>query len=185
MSSNLDVGSTIKKIRKEKNITIKDLATKAKITSSMLSQIEHGTANPSLNTIRTIAQVLDVPIFKFFIVQEDLKPNTIIKKSSERMHIKTDKTDIEMLNPKFNDTSIEFMVMTLYPGQDSSSESISHIGEEVDFIESGKALLFIEDECYEVEQGDTINIAPNVKHRWINNSNEPVVVYFVVTPPSY
>ena len=38
----LKFGKIIKKLRKEKNLTIKDLAEQVNITSSMLSQIERG-----------------------------------------------------------------------------------------------------------------------------------------------
>ena len=67
MESELNIGLIIKNFRTEKEMTIKDLAKKVQITSSMLSQIERGQANPSLNTIRLIAQALDKPLFKFFI----------------------------------------------------------------------------------------------------------------------
>lgn len=59
--------SKIKEYRIAKNLTIKELAEKANITSSMLSQIERGLANPSINTLKLIAQALDTPLFKFFI----------------------------------------------------------------------------------------------------------------------
>ena len=67
MYNEINVGSTIKNIRTSKGIMLKEVAEKCGISSSMLSQIEKGTANPSLNTIREIAHVLEVPIFKFFM----------------------------------------------------------------------------------------------------------------------
>lgn len=66
MNKEINVGNIIKDIRIKKGIMLKEVAEKCGISSSMLSQIEKGNANPSLNTIREIARVLDVPLFKFF-----------------------------------------------------------------------------------------------------------------------
>ena len=59
MNKEINVGNTIKNIRTSKGILLKEVAEKCGISSSMLSQIEKGTANPSLNTIREIAHVFD------------------------------------------------------------------------------------------------------------------------------
>ena len=57
MNIEIDIGSRIKSIRLEKGILLKDLAKQCGISSSMLSQIEKGNANPSLNTIKSVAKV--------------------------------------------------------------------------------------------------------------------------------
>ena len=67
MDKEINVGAIIKRIRIEKGLLLKDVAEKCEISSSMLSQIEKGNANPSLNTIKSIAQALEIPLFKFFI----------------------------------------------------------------------------------------------------------------------
>ncbi|WP_235439937.1 helix-turn-helix domain-containing protein [Paenibacillus sp. DMB20] len=66
MMDNLELGQTIAKLRKNKNYTIKQLSEITNVTSSMLSQIERGLSSPSLNTLRVIADALDVPLFSLF-----------------------------------------------------------------------------------------------------------------------
>ena len=39
----------------------------ADITPSMLSQIERGSANPSIQTLKVLAKALDVPTFSFYL----------------------------------------------------------------------------------------------------------------------
>ena len=75
MNKKLNVGNNIKNIRIDKGFMLKEVAEKCGISSSMLSQIEKGTANPSLNTIREIANVLDIPLFKFFMEPEKEENN--------------------------------------------------------------------------------------------------------------
>lgn len=59
------VGQKIRNIRKEKGLTIEELAQKIEVSQSMVSQIERGQANPSLDTLWKVSHVLGTPIFSF------------------------------------------------------------------------------------------------------------------------
>ena len=61
----MNIGEKIKTIRKEKKMTQSVLAGQH-ITRNMLSSIERGTANPSLETLEYIAKKLDTPLAYFF-----------------------------------------------------------------------------------------------------------------------
>ena len=67
----MKIGEKIKAIRKEKGITQSALAGN-RITRNMLSSIERGTANPSLETMEYIAARLDTPLAYFFSAGDDL-----------------------------------------------------------------------------------------------------------------
>ena len=56
------LGKKIKEARERLGLSIKDLATKVDVSSSLLSQIERDLANPSLNTLRSIAAQLEVSL---------------------------------------------------------------------------------------------------------------------------
>ena len=59
------VGENIKQIRKEKNMTQKELGAKiGGISQQQIGQWETGKANPKIETIEKIAYALDVPITK-------------------------------------------------------------------------------------------------------------------------
>ena len=61
----MNVGEKIKEIRKQKHITQSALAGQ-KITRNMLSAIERGIANPSLETMEYISRKLSTPLAYFF-----------------------------------------------------------------------------------------------------------------------
>lgn len=180
----LEFGRIVKKFRKEKNLTIKELAEKVNITPSMLSQIERGIANPSLNTVRGISKALDVPLFKFFMEQEDPEFKDIIVKKDKRMQIILDGTSYELLTPTL-DTAIEFMLLTLESGSTTVTNPTSHKGEEVAFVIEGPVELNLEGETYILETGDSVSIPPNTKHSWKNTGEGKAVVIFAVTPPEF
>ena len=82
----MQIGQKIKTYRSARGLTVKELAAKAQITASMLSQIERGQATPSLNTIRQLSEALDEPIFRFFMDEVDVQkqfPTTINLKITE------------------------------------------------------------------------------------------------------
>ena len=172
----LKIGEIIKKFRKDKNLTIKDLAEQVNITSSMLSQIERDLANPSLNTVRGISQALDIPLFRFFMEYEDPSDN--------RIHITLDGTNYQLLTPTL-DTTIEFMLLKLDPCSSPVTNPISHNGEEVAYVIEGPIKINLEDKIYLLETGDSIKIPPNIKHSWINDGDIYTSIIFAVTPPEF
>ncbi|MED1557559.1 helix-turn-helix transcriptional regulator [Bacillus paramycoides] len=58
----MSVPFNIKRYRKEKKMTQKELAEKANISRSYLGDLEGGRYNPSLDTLNTIAKALNVNI---------------------------------------------------------------------------------------------------------------------------
>ena len=58
-SAQLNLASTVKRLRKEAGITQEELAFKAGIDRTYASQIERSVANPSLGIICQIADALD------------------------------------------------------------------------------------------------------------------------------
>lgn len=70
---NIDIGKKVEKYRKMKDLTNRELAALAGITPSMLSQIERGLANPSIQTLKVLAKTLDVPTFSFFWKKQILR----------------------------------------------------------------------------------------------------------------
>jgi transcriptional regulator with XRE-family HTH domain len=60
------LGGRIKALRRERELQQRQLAEKAELTPSLVSQIESGRLTPSLNTLGRIAAALGVPIAALF-----------------------------------------------------------------------------------------------------------------------
>lgn len=61
----MDIGGRIQEYRKAAGMSLRELAAHAEISPSMLSQIENNAVNPSINTLKSIAEVLQIPLYKF------------------------------------------------------------------------------------------------------------------------
>lgn len=185
MNKEINIGTAIKNIRKEKKMLLKDVANKCNISSSMLSQIEKGNANPSLNTIKTIANILEVPLFKFFVEPENKNEDIFILKKENRKIITTKNITYELISPEAN-TSIEFMKMIFSKkNAETSINPIPHKGEEVALVLKGKVLITIENSSKEMFEGDSVHIPPLKAHKWTNTNDGESIVLFSVTPPGF
>lgn len=59
-------GQNFKRIRKRMNMTQEELATKMEISQSYLSDIENGRKNPSIKTVKKLADGLGVSVNELF-----------------------------------------------------------------------------------------------------------------------
>jgi len=66
MNIEQEVGSRIRKLRKDKGLTQEELGEKAGLSYKHIGEVERGEVNPSLTTLAAIAKGLDVGIGDLF-----------------------------------------------------------------------------------------------------------------------
>ena len=181
----INIGKKIMEYRKSKNLNIRELAKLADVTPSLLSQIERGVANPSINTLKIIAKVLETPIFAFFVSTVGVED--LIVKNGERKKIvfsENHNFSYELLSPDLSG-AIEMALMTIKQDSWSSEEIMGHEGEEVAYIIEGKIKLYLDNEDVILEKGDSVKIPPHMKHKWENRFKEDAIIVFAITPPTF
>ncbi|MCY9517712.1 helix-turn-helix domain-containing protein [Paenibacillus apiarius] len=179
---NIDIGKKVEKYRKAKGLSSRELAKLAEITPSMLSQIERGLANPSIQTLKVLGKTLDVPTFSFLL--EETNTDDLIVRSSKRKKMIIGNLSYELLSPDFTG-NLATAIMNVPPNTSSSEKLLEHRGEEVAFILEGKIRVYLDEEEYLLEAGDSVKIPANLKHKWENNFSQNAVVLFSVTPPAF
>ncbi|HDR4686243.1 helix-turn-helix domain-containing protein [Bacillus cereus] len=183
--NNINIGEKIMVFRKGAGLTSKRLAELSDITPSMLSQIEKGITNPSLQTLKLISLALNIPLFNFFL--EDTNTEELVVRANQRKKItfpESGNVSYELLSPNL-DGSLEFALMNLLPQTASSMELMAHKGEEIAFVMEGQVKLYLNDAVLLLNPGDSVKIPPYAKHKWENTSLHKVTVIFGVTPPSF
>lgn len=60
------IGREVRLHRRQKTMTVADLAESTGLSIGMLSKIENGNTSPSLTTLQTLAHALSIPITSFF-----------------------------------------------------------------------------------------------------------------------
>ena len=79
---NLNIGQKIQRYRNQRGLSLRGLAEKTGITASMISQIENNSVNPSINTLKTLAETLDFPLYVLFQEENDPEQELIVRKGA-------------------------------------------------------------------------------------------------------
>ena len=178
------LGQTVMSYRKKKGMTIREFADYAGISTSLISQIERGQANPSLSVLELIAQALNVPLYTLFI--NDIDPESLISKKRDRKKVYRENSDhvvYDVLTPDFMKAHIELLMMDLNANASTTEGHYSHLDkEEIAVVMRGEAYVELEGTEYFLDEGDVVRIPPNVRHRFINKGNQANHILFVLTP---
>lgn len=83
-----NIGHVIKVLRTASGLKQKDLAQSAGIKATYLSLVESGKKEPSLNVLRAIARVLNVPLRMLFWESESLPEMSSVKEQDSLLKIK-------------------------------------------------------------------------------------------------
>ncbi|OGO26845.1 MAG: hypothetical protein A2Z16_16465 [Chloroflexi bacterium RBG_16_54_18] len=181
----MDLGERIRYFRIRKRITGAELAQKTSVSRSLISQIEKNNANPSIETLRRIANVLEVPIAALFEEQEP--SNGMVVRKSQRKRLKLSQSNIfyELLTPDLN-RQLELIWIEVEPGQQNvQAPSFGHIGEESAVVLYGQIHVYINNDVYVLNEGDSISFDSSKPHSIANLGTEKVVMVSAITPPSF
>lgn len=183
--NDINVGQKIAEHRKAKGLSSRELAALVNVTPSMLSQIEKGSANPSLQTLKLISNALNIPMFNFFL--EATSAQSLVVRANQRKKIsfpESENLSYELLSPDLTG-ALELALMTLLPQSTSSEKLMEHKGEEIAFVLEGTVTLYLNQETLTLHTGDSVKIPSYMKHKWENPYKEKTVVIFAITPPTF
>lgn len=178
------IGEIIKAFRLSKGMSLRELAGKAGVSPSMLSQVENNIVNPSISVLKNISTALNVPMYKFF--QENaLQENLVVRKGEYKTIGQAEEETQYHLLTADSSGDLECCLMDIPANSASSDKLWGHIGEEVAFVLKGEVDVYLEKNRYHLCEGDAVKIPSNIRHRWVNESSQDVRVIFSVTPPGF
>lgn len=187
-----DVGKKIKQLRQAQNLTAKVLSKEADISVGMLSQLEKGSTQGSVETLRKIAKVLNTTLASLFenenptpINQTHESFRIVRKNNRKKISFPDPLYKCELLTPDLQG-DIEFVLVELEAGR-VTNEKLPHTrgGEEIDLVISGVIEITLGEESFTLYEGDSIRFNPDVAHKIENKSSQKASYISVITPPSF
>jgi transcriptional regulator with XRE-family HTH domain len=177
------LGRAIRQRRSAAGLTLATVSERAGISVSMLSQVERGLLDPSLDTLRNLAEALGTAPFR--LLAEESAVTGLVRSGAGRVALSPDGNHrFERLSPSL-DGAFEIGMSELRPGASSSGAPRAHPGEEANLLVRGRALLEIGDERIELAAGDCITFDPRQPHRITALGDETVSWVAVLSPPSF
>ncbi len=171
-SNEMDVGTRLRELRTERNLSMRALARESGLSTNALSMIERGRTSPSVSTLYKIADALDIPITAFFRV-EPPKKEIVFVKANERQKVNFSRCIWEGLGGESFLGGVEPFLLTLESGANSGRFGMTHTGHEFVICLSGQLEYEVEDQRFLLETGDSLIFAANLRHRWRNPGKAP------------
>jgi transcriptional regulator with XRE-family HTH domain len=177
----MSLGRKIRFYRLKQDTTLKDLATQIGVTPSLLSQIEHGKASPSLGTLKAIADVFNVPIGILFEMNSRPSPSPLIKKNTFKKIMTEGNVMHSLLSPGFDD--LEFFINEFPPEATTGEIPYSHDGIECGYLLKGTLFIELDGIEYKMEEGDSVVFESYRPHKVTNRSNTSATAIWVGSIP--
>jgi transcriptional regulator with XRE-family HTH domain len=179
------VGIDIRALRKSRSITLVDFAEKLGRSVGFVSQIERGISEPSIQDLRNIAAMFDVPVSFFFGEHSgDENEGRYIVRASERRRLGNPEEGLveELLSPDLGGT-FEMIRSEFAPGA-TLEEPQQRDTEESGFVVSGTFEIEISGVWHTLNEGDSFRFAGE-PYRWRNTSKQSAILIWAVSPPVY
>lgn len=160
------IGRNIRAIRESKKMTLTDTAEKADLTKSGLSKIEKGQSSPPIATLIRIADILEVPVTRFFTLNYD-NPPYVFTPHGEGQNVSMQGSKFgysyEALCLGKGDKKAEPFLLTIRP--DDPEGFFYHSGQEFIYMLSGKIAFTIDDDELVMQPGDSLYFDSGHEHR--------------------
>ena len=188
--ADLWLGIQLRALRKAKELSLMQLAEAAGLSIGMVSQIERGLASPSIRSLRNLSEALGVPISWFFHANTGrpaVELSKIVRREDRRqLRLPTegsthDLVVMELLTPDLSG-EIELLLMTLEPGF-HSGPAHRHRGEEAGLVLTGALELWVAEDRFVINQGDSFRFSSADPHRYANASDRTPQVCWALAPP--
>jgi transcriptional regulator with XRE-family HTH domain len=186
------LGDQVRAARLQRGLAASELARRAGVSRSLVSQIEHDVCRPSVDVLRRLADALGVQVGALFAGpavdgrSAPDKSRARLVRSTERKVLGLPASHIryELLSPDLQG-ALEFVRMEIAPGAVMPSVGWSHLGEECILVLEGTGRFHYGDEVLLVEAGDAVTFDSSVPHYLENATAAPLVAVSAGTPPSF
>lgn len=181
------VGREIKGLRKAKNLSLQQVAQICGKSIGFLSQVERGKSTPSISDLHQIAEALGVQISWFFPQGGTVEPSdggVVVRKARRRRLAFASGISDFLLSPSL-EGPLELLFSTMEPGSDSGHDTYEHVGHEAGVVLKGTLELWIGEQHFTLDEGDSFSFASSTPHRYRNPGSTQTELIWVVTPPSY
>jgi transcriptional regulator with XRE-family HTH domain len=167
------IGPKVRQLRRQKNLSLQQLAERAGLSAAAIHKIEHNGMVPTITTLMKLAAALNRSV-AYFVDEEQAEPAVLIR-FDERKQVFTSKKRLELagISGPYGHFFMAGAVAMMEAGADSGPKPMEHPGEELIFMLDGTMSFEVEGEEYTLRRGDALHFRTDRPHRWGNPSARP------------
>jgi len=168
-------------LRRERGLTLANVAQKTGLSVSFLSSLERGYSNPSIATLQKLARLYETNVLFFFGGKDDSR--RLVRERDRKILVPNPGVQMELL--AFGKKAMEPHLFRIAPGANSGG-SYSHEGEEFLYLLQGKLEVWLDEmEHYVLQAGDSLYFESRQAHRWQSLSEQETLLLWVNTPATF
>jgi transcriptional regulator with XRE-family HTH domain len=176
------IGARLRSLRRDRGMTMAELATATDLTSGFLSQLERDLTSVSLSSLARICAALDV---RFGDVLDSAPTGAVIRRKDARAWTGIG-AHVDLLLSSRDERRFHLMESHIPPGA-GAGEALYTFPADVElvYVLSGSLELQAEGKLFRVDAGDTLTYSPREPHTWRNPSEgeQAVVLWFSIPNP--
>lgn len=177
--SEIDIGANIRAFRQKKRLSLNELSQLTGISASNLSSMELGKSSPTLSTLTKIAAAFDMKPGAF--LDEVLYRKAVLCRSSDLNDAlpASDHSSLLMLTAHVHSNQMDASIIGIEPGNVPVPAGREG-SERFLYCLFGRVVAKIDDEAYDLQQGDGLYLLPEAKVE-LHNESEPDASLLIVT----
>ena len=179
----MNLGTTIRRLRKEKKLTLKQVAEQANVSEGFLSQVENNVNSPSVETLVNICNAIGINAGDVLNqAEKGEKLITIRKKEWEDVDIPHSGFATRRFFSPDNRINIDAGILVIDPGKSIPVRKNIKNGQEVLCVLKGKMELIVGNQTHLLEEGDAAQYWTVPEKQMITNKDaRKAVVIWVGT----
>ncbi len=171
------LGPAVRRLRRERGLTLGELAGEVGTSTAHLSRLESGGRQPSLEGLLRIAAALGVEVDELLAAPEEPRPGTVVRGGTSPFY-EGEGFRFQPLIPEAGPEGLA-AVKIVFPADRTESEYREHEGEEWIYVLSGRLRLTLGGESTVLEPGDAAYFNGLLPHRWDVLGEEDVEMLMV------
>lgn len=168
----LQIGAALKKYRKEKNMSLDDLAELTGVSKLTLGNIERGETNPTLGMIWKISKGISLPLLALFKSEDPVS----LYRAGEGLRFSNAQKNW-IIEPVFKSNDIEMCRAYLQPNSSYYPEGHHVNTTEIATVMTGSIEIQVNGEIYTLNQYDTMSFRADYAHSYTNHTNSETVLH--------
>ena len=177
-STHPGIGETLQRVRRERGLSLRTLASRAGFSPSFVSQVENGQTSPSIASLEKLAANLDLRLVDFF---GELASSHEPTESTRRRQLESawSRSSVEPVLPRDALQRLDALEITIASGGRSGKKPSPAWSEQLVYVIEGRLTLELEGRALELGPGNAAAIPLGRPYRWQNDGEERARVLLV------